>query len=435
VTAPGPVVKEQASARWLGLLGDHDFRLLWAGETTSALGTNITRLALPLVAVVTLDAGAFAVSALTAATWLPWLLIGLPAGAWVDRLPRRPVMLVCDAVSLLLLVSVPIAAWAGAATLTHLLVVAVLVGAAGVFFQTAYQVYLPGLVPPQHLAEANAKLQGSEAAAQVAGPGIAGLLALSAGALAGLLADAATFAVSALCLLRIRTPERVASADLDAPGTGLREQISQGLRFLVADPYLRVLTAYGALSNLALTGYQAILVVFLVREVGADPAVVGVLISGMSLGGLLGATLATTMGRRLGTAHGMLFANLAAGPFALLIPLTAPGPRLALVVVGGIGVGAAVVAGNVLKSSFRQTYTPRHLLGRVVVGMQFLNYGTIPVGALLGGSLATPLGLRPTMWLMAAGVALAPLTLLRGPLKRSRDFPSHAPPSAMARTR
>lgn len=148
----------RASARWVGLLRDGDFRLLWTGETTSAVGTDITRLALPLVAVVTLDAGAFAVSLLTAATWLPWLLIGLPAGAWVDRLRRRPVMLICDAVSLVLLVSVPVAALAGALTFSHLLVVALLVGTAGVFFQTAYQVYLPGLVPAQHLPEANAKL-------------------------------------------------------------------------------------------------------------------------------------------------------------------------------------------------------------------------------------------------------------------------------------
>jgi MFS family permease len=425
-SSPGTAVEERrrGPAGWLGLLREHDFRLFWTGETTSALGTNITRLALPLVAVVTLDASAFAVSALTAATWLPWLLIGLPAGAWIDRLPRRPVMLVCDVASLILLVSVPLAAFAGVLTLVHLLLVALLVGAAGVFFQTAHQVYLPGLVPAQHLPEANAKLQGSEAAAQVAGPGIAGLIAQTIGAVAGVLANAATFAVSAVCLLRIRTPERAAPVDSDVPVTGLREQVSQGLRFLVADPYLRVLTAYGALSNLALTGYQAILVVFLVREVGADPGVVGALLSGMSVGGLLGAVLATTIGRRLGTARGMLLANLAGGPFALLVPLTAPGPRLVLVVIGGIGVGAAIVAGNVLKSSFRQTYTPRPLLGRVVVSMQFLNYGTIPLGAILSGTLATALGLRPTMWIMVVGAALAPLTLLCGPLRRNRDFPA-----------
>lgn len=207
----------------------------------------------------------------------------------------------------------------------------------------------------------------------------------------------------------------------------MREQVGQGLWFLVAYPYLRVLTAYGAVSNLALTGYQAILIVFLVREVGADPAVVGVLVSGMNVGGLLGATLATTVGRRLGTARGMLLAGLAVGPFALLIPLTAPGPHLAFVVAGGIGVGAAVVVGNVLKGSFRQTYTPRPLLGRVIVSMQFVNYGTIPLGALLGGILAVHLGSRPTIWIMVGCLALAPLILLIGPIKSGRDFPDRSP--------
>ena len=404
-----------------GLLHHHDFRMLWIGETTSALGTNVTRLAVPLVAVLTLHASTFQVALLTAAGWAPWLLIGLPAGAWVDRLPRRPLMLVCDVVSLGLLLSVPVAAWAGGLTFPHLLGVELLLGAAAVFFQTAYQVYLPGIIDADQLPEANATLQGTEAAAQVAGPGIAGLVTQAVGAVAGLLVDAVSFAVSAVSLLRIRTPER--TEPTTATDGGLRQQVGEGLRFLAADPYLRVLTGYGALSNLALTGYQSILVVFLVREVGATAATVGLLIAGMSAGGLAGAALSSTVGRRLGTARGMIVANVAAGPFALLLPLSSPGPGLALVVVGGFGIGAAVVAGNVLKGTFRQTYTPRHLLGRVVVGMQFLNYGTIPLGALLGGALGTALGLRPTMWIMVVGVALAPLVLLIGPAKRARDFP------------
>lgn len=408
-----------------GLLRHHDFRMLWIGETTSALGTNVTRLAVPLVAVLALDASTFQVGLLTAAGWLPWLVVGLPAGAWVDRLPRRPLMLICDGVSLVLLLSVPAASWAGALTFAHLLGVELLLGTAAVFFQTAYQVYLPGIVDAGHLPEANAKLQGSEAAAQVAGPGLAGVITQAVGAVAGLLVDAASFAISAVALLRIRTPERAERAP--AASGGLRRQVGEGLRFLATDPYLRVLTGYGALSNLALTGYQSILVVFLVREVGVTAATVGLLIAGMSAGGLVGAVASTTVARRLGTARGMIAANFAAGPFALLIPLGAPGPRLLLIVAGGFGIGAAVVAGNVLKGTFRQTYTPRPLLGRVVVGMQFLNYGTIPLGALLGGTLGTVLGLRPTLWIMVVCVALAPLALLIGPAKRERDFPDHPP--------
>ena len=409
-----------------GVLRHRDFRLLWTGETTSAVGTSISGVAVPLVAVVTLHASALQVSALTAAAWLPWLAIGLPAGAWVDRLPRRPLMQVCNIASLLLLLSIPAAAWSGTLTIGHLLVVALLTGVASVFFQTAYQVYLPGVIGDDHLTEANAALQGSESVAQVAGPSLAGLLAQLAGAVSGLIADALSFLVSTVYLARIHAQDTPTTSDRRP--TPLRSQIADGLRFVRADPYLRVLTVFGAASNLALTGYQAILVVFLIRDVGVSPGVVGLLLSGMSVGGVLGAAGAGVFARRFGTAHGMLISELAAAPFALLIPLTKPGAGLLYVVVGGIGVGAGIVSGNVIKSSFRQTYTPRHLLGRVVVTMQFLNYGTIPLGALLAGVLAATLGLRPTLWITASGLVLASLILLTGPIRRHRDLPIQPAP-------
>lgn len=404
------------------LLRQRDFRLFWTGETVSAIGSNVTRVALPLVAVVTLDASTFEVGLLTAVSWLPWLIIGLPAGAWVDRWPRRPVMIICDLVALCLLMSVPIAAALGRLTFDHLFVAALLVGTASMFFQTAYQVYLPSLVGTDDLPEANATLQGSESAAQMAGPGLAGAISQLLGAVVGLLLDAITFAISAMCLASLRTQETVIPPPDNRPP--LRRQMADGLAFVGRDPYLRVLAAAGAASNLALTGYQSILIVFLVREVGLGAGTVGLLLSGISIGGLLGAIIATTLARGLGTARGSLVANFAAGPFALLFPLAEPGPRLVLVVLGGMGVGTAVVAGNVLKVSFRQTYTPRALLGRTVVSMQFLNYGTIPVGALVGGALGNELGLRSTMWIMVVAFALTPLILLIGPMKRDRDFPT-----------
>jgi len=415
--APAPPVGARST-----LKRDHDFRLLWCGETTSTLGTAVSQVALPLVAVVSLQASTFQVGLLTAATWVPWLLVGLPAGAWVDRLPRRPLMLACYGASAVLLLSVPLAAWVGALTLAHLLVAAVLTGAASVFAETAQQVYVAGIVADRDLPEANASLQGSQAAAQVAGPGLAGLLAQSVGAVVGLAADALSFLVAAACLLRVRAEEDARPAS--CPSGGLAAQIADGLRFLVGDPYLRVFAVFGALSNLGLIGYQAILVVFLVREVGVSPGAIGLLISGMSVGGIGGAAVAPALTRRLGTARGMLTIELGAVPLGLLIPLAAPGPRLGLVVLGGVAVGVGIVGGNVVKSSFRQAYCPRALLGRVTVGMQFLNYGTIPLGAVLGGLLGSTLGLRPTMWIMLGGVALALLVLLIGPIKQHRDLPS-----------
>ncbi len=428
MTAAGFAPPQTPSARQRGrggLFWHRDFRLLWIGQTTSKLGSSVTTVALPLVAVATLDASTFQVALLSAATWLPWLLIGLPVGAWVDRLPRRPIMLSCDLAALLMYLSVPVAAWLGRLTYGHLLAVALGAGTASVFFQTAYQVYLLSLLNRDDVAEGNAKMQATEAAAQVGGPGVAGVITQLAGAVNALLVDAASFLVSALCLLSIKSREtRPAHA---RRVSSLRQDISQGIWFVAQDPYLRVLTAFGAVSNIGLIGYQTILVVFLIREVGVSPGVVGGLLAATSLGGVLGACLATTLARRFGSARSLVAAELCAAPFGLLIPLTTPGAGLALAVAGGFVIGAGVAVGNVLKGSFRQTYTPHSLLGRVTVSMQLVNYGTIPLGALLGGALGAALGVRPAMWILTGGLALTGLILLLGPLHQHRDLPERPP--------
>lgn len=418
--APRPEPTAPAARRG-GLLRHRDFRLLWAGQTASAIGSNVTTVALPLVAVTVLDTGTFGVAVLTAAAWLPWLLVGLPAGAWVDRLPRRPVMVACDLVSALLFLSVPVAAALGALTVAQLLAVALGAGLARVFFETADQVYLPVLLRPEQVPEGNARLQATQTASYVLGPGIAGVVAQVVGAVAALLLDALSFLFSAVCLLRIRAvekrPERVDRS------RSLRREIGEGIRFVARDPYLRVLAVFGAASNVGLVGYQAVLVVFLVREARLAPASVGALVAVMSLGGIAGALLATRLGRRLGTARAMLLAGVLTGPMALLIPLVGPGGRLALPAVGGMLVSLGVAVGNVLKGSFRQTYTPHHLLGRVTVSMHMLNYGTIPLAALLSGAVGAAYGAGTAIAVMTGWLALTPVILLVGPLRRRRDLP------------
>lgn len=421
-TAPATAARPGRSRRKGGLLWHRDFRRLWIGQTSSSLGSSVTSVALPLVAVATLAASTFQVALLAAAAWLPWLLIGLPAGAWVDRLPRRSVMVACDLASLLLFLSVPVAAWLEALTVGHLLAVALGAGVASVFFQTAYQVYLPFLLSRDEVSEGNAKLQGTEAGVQVVGPGLAGLIAQRLGAVHALLLDAASFLVSAICLLAIRKREPRPAGGRRS--TSLRRDIGEGLRFVVRDPYLRVFATVGAVSNLGLTGYQALLVVFLVRDVGMSPGAVGALVAAMSLGGVAGAAIASWIARRFGTARAVLLCQLGTGPFGLLIPLTDSGARLAFVVVGGLVLNTGIVAGNVVRASFRQTYTPHHLLGRVVTSFQLVNYGAIPLGALLAGSLGTAFDVRSTMWIMMGTMALAGLVLLIGPIRRHRDLPS-----------
>ncbi|MFJ2767107.1 MFS transporter [Streptomyces sp. NPDC087300] len=409
------------SAKSRSLLFHRNFRLLLIGETTSKFGTSVTSVLLPVVAVTTLDAPAFLLGLLTAATWLPWLLIGLPAGAWVDQLPRRPVMLCANAVSAVLFASVPVAAWLGVLGIWHLVAVALLSGTAAVFFSTAYSAYLPSLVDTSELMEGNAKLQGSEQAAKVAGPGVGGLLAQTVGSASGLLLDAFSFVVSSMCLLAVRGVEPRPAV---RSGRRLRAEISAGLRFVLRDPHVRILTAYGAAVNLALAGYQAVLVVFLVRSVGVDSGTLGALVAFGGVGGIAGGLLAGRLTRWLGTARGLLVVQLTASPFGLLIPLTRPGAGLALFAVGSVVVLAGVVACNVIIVSFRQSYCPPEMLGRVTATTLFLNYGTIPLGALLGGALGSLLGARPTMLIVTTALVAANGFLLGAPLRTLRDFPA-----------
>jgi MFS family permease len=406
--------------RRLGLLARRDFRLLWIGETTSSLGSSISSVALPLVALTLLHAGVFAISVLTAAAWLPWLLVGLPAGAWVDRLPRRRIMMAADLVSLGAFASVPVSAALGWLTVTQLLIVALLAGTAAVFFTTAYRAFLPALVGADDLPEGNAKLQGSQEVTHIAGPGIAGLIAQTAGATGGVIADAVSFAVSAACLARIHVPEPRAAA----PRHRLRSEIAEGLAIVARDPLLRVNAVFGSLANLVLTGYQSVLVVYLVRVVGLDPGLAGVVLALTSIGGVLGALVARRAGARLGTARAVLLSKVGLLPAGLLIPLADRGPGLALFVLGSIAVTGGIVAGNVIWQGWVQAYYPAGLLGRISTSVQVVNYGAIPVGAVLAGFTASHLGVRPTLWIMLVGLVLSTGVLLVGPLPRLRDLPS-----------
>jgi MFS family permease len=405
-----------------GLWRQRDFALFWTGETTSEVGSAVTMVALPLVAVETLHASTFAVTMVNAVIWLPWLLIGVPAGAWVDRLPPRTVMLICDLVSLVAFASVPVAAWAGVLSVAQLVAVALLSGAATVFFRTAYQVLLPGIVDEADLAEGNAKLMGSRSAAQVSGPGLGGVIAQFAGPATGLLADAVSFAVSFVCLTAVRRPpgRRPASAD---SGASRIQGALLGLRLVWHDRYLRVMTAYSAMANLAFGGVDSLIVVFLVRTVRLPAVIVGLVLAVYGVGGVLGALAVRPLGRRYGTSRAALISVVGCLPFALLLPLTGTGPAVAFAVVAHVVLGAGLVASSIIFASFRQSYVPRDMLGRVSSVVMTMSFATMPVGSLLAGLLATVLGVRPAMWVITAGAAATGLILLLSPLRRLRDLP------------
>ncbi|MFD5556400.1 MFS transporter [Streptomyces sp. NPDC127068] len=413
-----------------GLLRHHrDFRLLWCSETAGKYGAAVTGVTIPLIAVSALDATTFEVGLLSATAWAPWLLIGLPVGVWVDRWRRRPVMLAAAAASLVLFASVPIAAWTGWLSIGVLWAVALATGTAAVFFHTAYSAYLPTILEPEDQPEGNAKLHGSASAAQIAGLGSGGLIAQLAGAVNGLLANAATFLVSLLCLAGIRHREpRVTRAER-RPAT-LFGDVREGLRLIADDPWLRTFTLFGAASNLALMGYQSIQVVFLVRTVGLGPGPVGALVAATSAGGVAGALVARRVAGRIGTARATLLCELGLPTLALLIPFTVDGAGVLFFLVGGFCVSAGVVAGNVIKASFQQRYCPPGLLGRLTASTAFLGYGTIPLGALLGGALGTVLGLRAAIAVTAAAVPLAALILVFSPIRRARDLPTSPGPTS-----
>jgi predicted MFS family arabinose efflux permease len=412
-------------------LWQRDFRSLFVGETVSRAGSAITVVAMPLVAVSTLDVSVFTVGVLEAAAWLPWLLLGLPAGAWVDRFDRRPVLVSSNVASAVLFASVPVAAWAGLLTVSQLVVVAFCAGIVKVFFRTALQAYLPVVVPSDRLAEGNAKLQGVASAAEVAGPGLAGVMAQVLGAVTALLADAVSFVVSAICLLRIRIEE---PPNEDPRRTdGLLEKIRTGIRYVATDPYLRTLTLFGALGNLVLVAIQTLLVLFLIRVVRVEAGVAGLLLTGLGIGGILGALSVNELTRRLGSARVLVLCEATTAPFALLLPMADRGWRLALFMVGGTVMAAGVVAGSIIASSFRQSYCPPYLLGRVSSVVSFLVFGAMPVGALLAGAAGSALGVRTALWLLAGALTLSVLVLIFSPISRRRDLPTRAPDHLTAR--
>jgi MFS family permease len=403
-----------------GLWQHRDFRQLWAAETVSQIGTQVTQLALPVVAVTYLAASPLQMGYLTALETVAFLVIGLPAGAWVDRWRRKRVLVTADVVRAVTLASLPIAYLAGVLTLGQLFVVAAVTGAATVFFDVAYQSYLPSLVPRDQIVDGNGKLEASRAVAQVAGPGAAGVLLRVVGAPLLIALDAVSFLLSALFIGAIRQPDRVPDR---STRRRLRTEIGEGLSFVVRHPLLRRIVACTGTSNLFSMITTTLLVLFALRELDLSETDLGFVLSAGAVGGLLGAVTAARFARWVGEGRAIPLSVLVALPFAALTPLAALGAPVPLLVLSQFGFSWVVVVYNVTQVSFRQRLCPPQLLGRMNASVRFLVFGTMPVGGLLGGALGTWLGVVPTLWIAVGGQALAAAWVTLSPLLGLRDLP------------
>lgn len=405
--------------RIAGTLGKRNFRLFWIGESTSLIGTNVSSVVVPLVGVKFLHAGTFAVALLTGATSLPWLVFGLIAGAWVDRFRKRTLMIICDLISLILFASIAISAWLGVLTLAQLLVTSLLAGLVGVFFKAAFQAYIPQLLKKDELVDGNAKLQASSAFATVSGPGIGGTVAQLLGISVGVMLNAISFAVSAVCLLATRptVPESTTSR----PKRELGKEIREGLGFLLHDPYLLPLAAFTSTLSLGISSSDALMIIFYVRTLGVTSSVTGIILGLIGAGGLFGAVISARLARKYGSARAMLACRTLL-IFALLLPLTTRGIGL-IFSIGWFIVSAGIISGNIISASFRQARCPAQMLGRISATYYTMTYSSLALGTIFGGALGTFIGVRPALWVTCGVVASAIIILFFSPIRHLRELP------------
>jgi MFS family permease len=412
-------------SRLLGVLRQADFRQLWLAQTVSQFGTQITVLALPLAAILVLQATPFEVAVLGALEFLPFLLFTLPAGAWVDRLPRRRVLIAADIGRAGLLLIIPASYELGVLSIWHLYAVGFGVGTFTVFFDLAYQSYLPSLVGRESLAEGNARLEVSRSAAQVLGPGTAGLLVGIAGAPVAIAADSLSYLGSAGFLARINRaePTHRSDADVDTDRPGLRREILDGLHYFARNPYLRGLAATVTTFNFFAEVGGSIYLVFVVRELGLRPEAIGLVTSIGAMGLVIGALASRSVARRLGLGRALIVSEFLSGIGLLLVAVAPREEAMIFLTASGLIVGVALMVLNVNGVSLRQAVTPDHLLGRINATGRWIGWGTIPLGSVAGGALATAIDLRPTLAVSAIGAALACLWLLPSPIRTLRDLP------------
>jgi MFS family permease len=400
-------------------LRERDFRRFWVGETVSLFGDQITLIALPLTAVLALDASPAQMGYLTAAGIAPALVFSLHAGAWLDRRGhRRHAMIVTVLGRAVLIATIPVAYWLGVLGFVQLYVAAFLIGTLSTFFFIAYTTLFVSLVPRERYLEANSLLNGSRAFSFVGGPSVGGLLVQAFSAPGALVADAISFLVSAFTLRSIKPVE---------PPTEPAERghIRAGLRYLWHSPVIRASLLATATINFFNFVFWALFILYATNTLGVTPGALGLVLGAASIGGVIGSILTGRISRRLGVGPAFVLSCVLFPAPLVLVPL-AHGPYwlvLAMLFTAEFLSGFGVMILDIVGGSIKTALIPDRLRARVAGAYMVVNYGVRPLGALLGGALGTWIGLRPTLWIASIAAIAGVLWLLPSPFMRMRELP------------
>jgi MFS family permease len=407
-----------------GGLWDHpDFLKLWAGQSISEFGSQISQLAIPWLAAVGLHASPIQFSLLGVFGFLPFILFALPAGVWVDRLRRRPILIYGDAARALLLAIIPVLWALGALRMWQLLLIQFVVGIFTVFFDVAYQSYLPALVDRTQLVDGNAKLQVTVSTAQVAGPGLAGVLIAAITAPYAIVLDAISFVISTLFMVRIRRPELFPEREASAGKPKMLPELKEGLAYVVRHPYLRAIAACTGSSNFFGSISFTIFLLYAVRELHLSSFLVGFVFAMFGAGAIVGSLVANRVQRAIGVGPAIVAPAVLFSVAALAYPLAPKSFPIPLLALGSLLFGYGGVTYNITQVSLRQAITPERVQGRMNASMRWIVWGTLPLGQLAGGAIASAYGLRAALWVGAIGSLFTFWPVLLSPVRGIRELP------------
>jgi len=406
-----------------GLWSHPDFLKLWTGQSISELGSQVSQLAIPWLAAVELHASPLAFSLLGVLGFLPFILFALPAGVWVDRLRRRQILIVGDSARAALLALIPILWAAGVLQIWHLLVLEFVIGIFTVFFDVAYQSYLPALIEREHLIDGNSKLQLTVSIAQVGGPTVSGTLIAAITAPYAIVVDAVSFAISSVFMIGMKHRENLPRQDAAEPRPHMWPQVKEGLAWVVRNRNLRAIAGCTGTSNFCSGLMFSIVILYMVRVLHLSSIQAGAVFAVGSAGSIAGALLANRLGKKFGVGSAIVFMAVIFSFGGLAYPLAPKSFPLPLLMAGQLLFGFSAVAYNILQVSYRQAITPERLQGRMNAAMRWIVWGTIPLGTLAGGAIAQATSLHIAIWVGAVLGTPVFLWVLLSPLRSIKEMP------------